>query len=262
MTELSSDYLLRFAGIGRLYGNAGLEKLAASHIMVIGIGGVGSWVAEALARSGIGKITLVDLDDICISNTNRQVHTLASTTGKMKVDVMAERLRGINPEITVNCIHDFIVKSNAESMVREVNPDIVIDAIDSVLAKVALLNFCQRNKFKVITIGSAGGKSDPRLITSGDLSRTVSDPLLAVVRRDLRRVHKFSRNPKRRFMIEAIYSTEQMVYPDGEGGVCQSKEGLDGSKLDCSGGFGAISMVTATFGMVAASRCVEKLLLK
>jgi tRNA A37 threonylcarbamoyladenosine dehydratase len=260
MSTLSDPYRQRFGGIARLYGEPALEQLAAAHFVVIGIGGVGTWVAEALARSGVGTLTLIDLDDICITNTNRQVHTLQSVIGKPKTAVMAARLRDINPEVVVHEVEDFIDPDNTADLLDPACHQLVIDAADTANAKSSVIAFCKRNKIPVVTVGSAGGKRDPRQIVSADLTRTNNDPLLAKVRNQLRRLHNFSRNTKRRFSVEAIYSEEQMVYPAADGGTCQSKNFQGGVKLDCSGGFGAASMVTATFGMVAASRAIERYL--
>ncbi len=260
--QLPADYQQRFGGVARLYGEGNLLRLATSCFLVAGIGGVGSWTAEALARSGVGNIVLLDLDDICITNTNRQIHTVHDTIGQEKTQVMADRLRTINPGINVDCVNDFLDEENPASLIGE-HVNCVIDAIDNAQAKAALIAYCKRRKLPLITVGSAGGKLDPRQLTSGDLSKTVNDPLLAKVRNILRRDYRFSRNPKRRFSIEAVYSTEQMTYPAGDGSVCQQKpDNMDGVKLDCSGGFGAISMVTATAGFIAASRAIERFLQK
>lgn len=259
-TTLSEPYRQRFGGIARLYGETGLAHLHSAHFAVIGIGGVGTWVAESLARSGVGRLTLIDMDDICITNINRQSHALQSTIGQQKIEVMAARLRDINPEIQIHCVDDFLDQDNL-ALYLTAELDGVIDAIDAAYVKAALIHHCKRRKIPVVSVGSAGGKKDPRLITSGDLSKTTHDPLLAKTRNALRRLHGFSRNPKRVFSVEAVYSTEQMTYPSGDGGTCQSKSGLgDSVRLDCSGGFGAITMVTATFGMVAASRALDKYL--
>ena len=260
-----SDYLLRFAGIGRLYGTAALTRFAHAHVCVIGIGGVGSWAAEALARSGIGKITLIDLDDVCISNINRQLHALTQTVGQDKIAVMAQRIKDINPDCEVTLIEDFISADNVRQLITG-QFDYVVDAIDSIKAKVALLAHCKRNKIKVISTGGAGGQTDPTQIQIADLTQTINDPLLAKVRNSLRRDYNYSRNPKRRFGIECVYSTEQLVYPQADGTVCQQKtaqiddEGNTSSmRLDCSGGFGAVTVVTASFGMAAAARVLKKL---
>lgn len=250
----------RFGGIARLYGEAQLTTLKQSHVCVIGIGGVGSWSAEALARSGVGQITLIDLDDICTTNTNRQIHALTSTVGEAKVDVMGQRIQTISPECQVNAIEDFVTQETVSAYLSD-SIDVVIDATDSVKAKAAIIAHCKRNKIKVITVGGAGGQIDPRLITSGDLAKTIQDPLSAKVRSELRRFHNFSKNTKRRFGVECIYSTEQLRYPQPDGSVAMNKSIGDGStRLDCSSGFGACTMVTATFGMVASARAIDKLL--
>ena len=176
----------RFAGIGRLYGTDALARLAASHVVVVGIGGVGSWVAEALARTGIGRISLIDLDEVCVSNVNRQLHALDGQVGRPKVEVMAERLRAISPECDVRPVMDFVTPSNLAELITD-DIDCVVDCIDSVNAKVALIAWCRRRKIPVITTGGAGGQIDPTQITVADLSKTVNDPLAAKARSLLRR---------------------------------------------------------------------------
>lgn len=254
-----SDFQQRFGGIARLYGQKALAHFAQSHLCVIGIGGVGAWVAEALARSGIGQITLIDMDDICTTNTNRQIHALTDTVGQQKIDVMASRIKSINPDCQVNCIDDFISKENLFEHLGQ-GFDYVIDAIDSVRAKAALIAFCKRNKLPIITIGGAGGQVDPTQIQLGDLAKTIQDPLAAKVRSDLRRFYNFTKNPKRKFAVDCVYSTEQLIYPDLSGGVCHAKAQSDGNmKMDCSSGFGAATHVTASFAFVAVSRVLKKL---
>ena len=259
---LTEQYLQRFAGIGRLYGTDALNTFARSHCVVIGVGGVGSWAAEALARSGVGRLTLIDLDDICVTNSNRQLHTLVSTIGQSKCGVMAERLRGINPELQLQVIEDFVTPENVAELLPE-DAHCVLDCIDSAFVKAALIGHCKRRKQPIITAGSSGGKTDPRQIISGDLAKTTNDPLLAKTRNNLRRLYHFSRNPKRNFSVEAVYSTEQLKFPTPEGGVCETKAALGESvKLDCSGGLGAITMVTASFGLTMASRALERIIVK
>ncbi|HSG51179.1 MAG TPA: tRNA cyclic N6-threonylcarbamoyladenosine(37) synthase TcdA [Rheinheimera sp.] len=260
-----SDYQLRFAGIARLYGVAALARFQQAHVCVVGVGGVGSWAAEALARSGIGKITLIDLDDVCISNINRQLHALTDTVGQDKVAVMAQRIKSINPECEVVQVEDFIALDNLQSLINK-DMDYVVDAIDSIKAKVALLAHCKRNKIKVICTGGAGGQTDPTQIQIADMTQTINDPLLAKVRNSLRRDYNYSRNPKRRFGIDCVYSTEQLVYPQPDGSVCQQKTTqVDAAgeptsmRLDCSGGFGAVTVVTASFGLAAVSKVLKKL---
>jgi len=260
MSELTTAYQQRFGGIARLYGQKAPPLLHNAHFAVVGIGGVGTWVAEALARTGVGTLTLIDMDDVCITNTNRQAHALQSTIGQSKTGTMAARLRDINPEIVVHEIVQFINIDNVRELVTT-QFNMVIDASDTAAAKSAIIANCRRNKIGIITVGSAGGKTDPRKIISGDLSRTTADPLLSKVRQQLRRFYNFPTNATRRFAVEAVYSEESMRYPQPDGSVC-ARKGLmeDGVKLDCSGGFGSSTMVTASFGMVAAARAVEKYL--
>lgn len=257
-----SEYQLRFGGIERLYGTKGAAILQQSCICVIGIGGVGSWAAEALARNGVGSITLIDLDDICTTNINRQIHALNSTIGQSKVDVMAERIKQINPDCDVNVVEDFITEDNLKKLITS-HCDYVIDAIDSVGMKTLLIAHCKRNKIPLITIGGAGGQKDPSKIQISDLSQTYQDPLLAKVRNQLRRNFNFSRNVKRRFSIDAVFSTEQLVYPKADGSVCHAKQHQEGGmRLDCTSGFGATTHVTATFAFFAVGRAIDKLLRK
>ncbi|MGE8498425.1 MAG: tRNA cyclic N6-threonylcarbamoyladenosine(37) synthase TcdA [Pseudomonas sp.] len=249
----------RFSGVARLYGREGAERLAAAHVAVVGIGGVGSWAAEALARSGVGEISLFDLDDVCITNTNRQVHAIDGAVGKAKVDVMADRLRAINPGCVVHAVADFVTRDTMAQYITE-ELDAVIDCIDSVAAKAALISWCKRRKIQIISTGGAGGQVDPTQVQVADLNKTFNDPLAAKVRSTLRRDYGFSRTPGRNYSVPCVYSTEQLRYPKPDGTVCQYKGFVgEGVKLDCAGGFGAVMMVTATFGMVAAARIVDKL---
>lgn len=266
-----SDYSLRFGGIARLYGLHGAKILQNSHFCVIGIGGVGSWAAEALARNGVGRITLIDLDDICITNINRQIHALDNTIGESKVDVMSQRIKQINPQCQVNVIEDFVTVDNLAVLLSN-QYDYVIDAIDSVDIKTRIIAHCKRNKLPIITIGGAGGQVDPSKIAITDLSKTYQDPLLAKVKNQLRREFNFPRADlakisKRKFAIDAVFSTEQLRYPTEVGEVCLAKpEVTDNNntamRLDCSGGFGATTHVTATFAFFAVGRAIDKLLTK
>ncbi len=249
----------RFAGIARLYGRAAAAIFARSHVCVVGIGGVGSWAAEALARSGIGTLTLIDLDDVCVSNSNRQAHAHEGNIGKPKVQAMAARLRAISPACTVHAVEEFVSRDNLRTQVTR-QFDFVIDAIDVAGTKAALIYHCKREKIPVITTGAAGGQLDPTLIRVVDLNRTVNDPLAAKVRSILRRHYGWSRNPKRHYAVPCVYSLEQLRYPTVDGGVSCEKSWEDGPRrLDCEGGFGAAMTVTATFGLVAVSRVLEKL---
>lgn len=255
-----TDFDFRFGGLQRLYGKEMVERFRSAHIAVIGIGGVGSWVAESLARSAIGELTLIDLDDVCTSNINRQICALDTTVGKMKIEVMAERIHQINPAAKVNLINDFITADNVDRLLS-MSMNVVVDAIDSVKPKAALIAHCKRQKIPVIMVGGAGGQKDPTRVQVKDLNRTQQDPLAAKVRSELRRFYNFSRNPKRRYGVECVHSEEQLTYPMPDGTVCQTKSFTDGStRLDCASGFGATSTVTATFGLVAAARALEKLM--
>lgn len=253
------DFHFRFGGIERLYGRRALERFRHAHIAIVGLGGVGSWAAEALARSGIGTLTLIDMDDICVSNTNRQLHALAGQYGRTKTDAMAERLRGINPEADIRVHFGFLNTKNVSELITQEMSG-VVDAIDSVKAKASLIAHCQRQKIPLVCAGGAGGQADPTQIRVSDLSKTTQDPLLAKVRNLLRREYGFSRNPRRRFGIEAVYSLEQLTYPAGDGEVCLQKPATEGPvRLDCASGFGAASPVTASFGFFAAARLLARL---
>lgn len=255
---MSSDFDNRFGGTRRLYGDAVVERFRETHICVIGIGGVGSWVAEALARTAIGRVTLIDLDDICITNTNRQIHALDGNIGRSKIEAMAERMKLINPACEVTEIDDFITRENIPELIID-EFDYVIDAIDSVKEKAALIAHCSYRKIPVITVGGAGGQTDPTKIDICDLAKTNHDPLAAKVRSFLRRHYRFSKSG-RRFAVDCVYSTEQLVYPQPDGSVCSQKSVTDGNtRLDCAGGFGASTCVTASFGFAAVARVLEKL---
>jgi len=257
----TDSYDTRFAGIQRLYGDAGYQLLSQWHICVIGIGGVGTWSVEALARSGIGQITMIDYDEVALSNVNRQLHTLTSTVDQKKTSVMAERIQQINPDCKVNIIDDFINMDNLSDYIDR-GYDYVIDAIDSIKFKAAIIYHCKRNKIPVVTTGGAGGLTDPTMIKVADLSKTYNDPLAAKVRSKLRESHNYSRNTKRNFGVECVFSSQQPVYPKEDGTVSHEKPGIHGVSLDCRFGYGAITVVTATFGFVAASRVIQKLMKK
>lgn len=248
----------RFSGIERLYGQQAAQFFIKAHFCVIGIGGVGSWAAEALARTGIGQITLIDMDDVCVTNTNRQIHALQHTVGEQKIEAMAARIRQINPHCQVNCIDDFITPDN---LAEYLNPsfDYVIDAIDSVRPKAALLAYCRRNKIPVITTGGAGGQIDPTQISVDDLAKTIQDPLAAKLRERLKSDFKLVKNSKGKLGIDCVFSTEALVYPQADGSVCASRSTAEGVKrMDCTSGFGAVTMVTASFGFVAVSHALKK----
>ena len=250
----------RFSGLSRLYSTEGVTKLMNAKVAVVGIGGVGSWTAEALARSAVGNITLIDLDDIASTNINRQLHALESTLEKSKVEVMKARMLDINPDCHIDAIEDFLTTETLSTYLST-EFDVVIDAVDSVKAKAAMIAYCKRNKIKIITVGGAGGQIDPLLVNCNDLAKTIQDPLAAKLRSELRRLYHFSKNPKRNFGVECVYSSEQLRYPQADGSVSFQKTQQQGSgKMDCSTGFGAFVGVTATFGLVAASRAIKHIL--
>lgn len=249
------NYEQRFGGIGRLYTAEGLAKLRQAHICVIGIGGVGSWAVEALARSGIGKITMIDMDDICVTNINRQIHAMSGTIAQLKTEAMQERIAKINPECEVEIIDDFLTPENIPYYLNR-GYDYVIDAIDSVRVKAALIAYCKRNKIKIITTGGAGGQTDPTQIQIADLSKTIQDPLASKVRSLLRKEYHFSQNPKRKFGIDCVFSTQPLIFPK-MGENCEIS-----ATMNCANGFGAVTMITATFGFFAVSRVIDKLLQK
>lgn len=252
MTRID-NYEQRFGGIGRLYTPEGLAKLRQAHICVIGIGGVGSWAVEALARSGIGKITMIDMDDICVTNINRQIHAMTGTVAQLKTEAMKERIERINPECVVEIIDDFITSENIPEYLNR-GYDYVIDAIDSVKTKAALIAYCKRNKIRMITTGGAGGQTDPTQIQITDLSKTIQDPLASKVRSLLRKEYNFSQNPKRKFGIDCVFSTQPLIFPK-MGEWCEVS-----ATMNCANGFGAVTTVTATFGFFAVSRVIDKLL--
>jgi len=262
MTTLSDAWLQRFGGTARLYGQSALQLFAGAHICVVGIGGVGSWAAEALARTGIGAITLIDMDDVCVTNTNRQIHALKSTVGQAKTEVMAERILAINPECKVTCVDDFITAENTAELMSG-GFTYVIDAIDSVRPKAALLAWCRRNKIPLVTTGGAGGQIDPTQIQVADLAKTIQDPLAAKLRERLKSDFKIEKNSKGKLGIDCVFSTEALMYPQPDGSVCASRSTAEGPKrMDCASGFGAATMVTATFGFVAVSHVLKKMMAK
>lgn len=262
MTSLSDAWLQRFGGTARLYGQPALHLFADAHICVVGIGGVGSWAAEALARTGIGAITLIDMDDVCTTNTNRQIHAMKGTVGQAKTAVMAERILAINPECKVTCIDDFITADNTAELMSA-GFSYVIDAIDSVRPKAALLAWCRRNKIPLVTTGGAGGQIDPTQIQVADLAKTIQDPLAAKLRERLKHDFNIVKNSKGKLGIDCVFSTEALMYPQPDGSVCASRSTAEGPKrMDCASGFGAATMVTATFGFVAVSHVLKKMMAK
>jgi tRNA A37 threonylcarbamoyladenosine dehydratase len=250
------DNARRFGGIARLYGEAALARFSTAHVCVVGIGGVGSWVVEALARSAIGRLTLIDLDMVAESNVNRQLPALSGAFGKAKVAAMAERIAGINPDCEVNTVEDFVTPDNVATLLAS-RFDYVVDAIDQVRTKAAMIAHCRQTNIPIITAGSAGGQIDPGRIVIGDLANTIQDPLLSKVRSLLRKTYGFPRDPKKKFGIPAVYSTEPLRYPASPL-ACASEASPVAPSLNCAG-FGSSVCITAPFGFFAAGEVLKYL---
>jgi tRNA threonylcarbamoyladenosine dehydratase len=242
----------RFGGVARLYGEPAAACFRASHVVVVGIGGVGSWTAEALARSAIGELTLVDLDHIAESNVNRQIHALEDAFGQSKVVAMAQRIAAINPLCVVHAADEFASADNAARLVS--GADVVVDCIDQVRAKVALIVAARVAAVPVVSCGAAGGRSDPTRVRCGDLGLLVGDPLLSKVRYRLRREHGFpaASVARPRFGVTGVYSDEPLRRP-------HEAETRLAAGLACAG-YGSSVAVTATMGFVAAAQALEILI--
>jgi len=245
------DFNRRFGGVERLYGKKALDLFQKAHVCVIGIGGVGSWAAEALARNAIGQLTLIDLDHIAESNINRQIHALSHTLGKSKVLAMRERILEINPLCQVHIVDDFISNENVAKLIKK-NFDVVIDAIDQAGIKTSLALHALNEKIPLVMTGGAGGRIDPSLIKIADLSLTHGDRLTAKIRHDVKKALQLKESQK--VGIDVIFTDEVMKKPEE---ACEVDESLTG--LHC-GGYGSSVMVTATFGFMAASVALKKLL--
>ena len=251
----SADLERRFGGLARLYGAEGAEKIRAAHVVVVGIGGVGSWAAEALARSGVSRLTLIDLDHIAESNINRKIHALGSTLGQSKVQAMRERILDINPDCQVTCIEEFVDTENWPGVAQLdaiTNASLsVLDACDQVKAKSAIANWALQNKVNFITVGAAGGKRHAHKVDVDDLALTTHDPLLAQLRYRLRKAHGAARQGK--IGVNCVFSRESMAQH-----APSSHEAQTDSSLNCHG-YGSVVSVTATFGICAAGWLLEKI---
>jgi tRNA threonylcarbamoyladenosine dehydratase len=235
----------RFGGVARLYGEEGLKAFEQAHVLVAGLGGVGSWAAEALARSAVAEMTLVDFDHIAESNVNRQLHAVEGAFGQSKVNAMAERLLSINPNLKINIIDDFLTSDNLDEHLAKHAANalfVVLDATDDVKMKIALANYCKKN-IPLIICGGAGGKLDPSRISACDLSKTTQDPLLSKIRYTLRKEYGFSSDPKKKLGLTAVYSDEP-------------RQGVASGGLACSG-YGSGVTVTASFGFIAAAEVLK-----
>ncbi|MCP1637346.1 tRNA A37 threonylcarbamoyladenosine dehydratase [Kerstersia gyiorum] len=272
-----ADPARRFGGLDRLYGPGALARLQASHVLVAGIGGVGSWAAEALARSGIGALTLVDLDHVAESNVNRQVHALSSSLGQSKIEAMADRIRGINPACRLTLVDDFVEPGNVAALLAT-HPDAVLDCTDQVAAKIAMALESRRLGLHFLMCGGAGGKTDPLALRAGDLSRANHDALLAKIRNKLRREHCYPRAavvagkaPRRipNMGVQVLWLEQQAVLPSAwmqaDGLACEVAPAAGAETapqgLSCAG-YGSAVMVTAAMGMAASSQLVQRLLAK
>jgi tRNA A37 threonylcarbamoyladenosine dehydratase len=274
MTEHSDDrarcdYTDRFSGIGRLLGRDALHRFHTAKIAVVGVGGVGTWAAEALSRSGVGSITLIDLDDICLTNVNRQLHALDGEIGRSKVKVMAERMRKIFPDGEVHEVEAFLTRTNVAELVpapavdREQSYDVVIDAIDDVGHKCVLIDHCRRHGIPLVVAGGAGGKQDPTKVRCGDLAHVTHDRLLKKVRRTLRQDFGYPEDEASRRLplgVDAIFSAEDAVFPWADGSVRDSAEPTGDSpvRINCESGFGTASFVTGAFGFAAAAAALRR----
>jgi tRNA A37 threonylcarbamoyladenosine dehydratase len=246
---MTTDSDSRFGGIQRLYSAEGLERLRRARVCVVGLGGVGSWAAEALARSALGHLTLVDLDDICASNINRQLHALEGVVGQPKVTIMAARIRAINPSCDARAVQKFFTEATAAEILQQ-GFDWVFDAIDHVANKCLLIARCRQKEIPIVSSGGAGGRRNPLEIRLADLAQTTNDPLLQQVRKRLRQEHGFATDPKTPFNVPCVFSRETPVYPPG----CEAGKGLN-----CDSGYGAASFVTGAFGLAAASCIVSSI---
>lgn len=259
MKPLAPAYLDRFGGLARLYGRAALRKLHDAHVAVVGVGGVGSWSVEALARSGLGTLTLIDLDDVCITNTNRQLPAVTQQIGRPKVQVLAERIAEINPDCQVHCRIEFFTANSADSLLAPAY-DFLIDAIDRTPLKALLIARCRDRGTPVLTVGGSGGRRDATRVQCGDLNATGGDVLLRSVRRELRKEHGWPAAENGQLSgVPAIYSSEPQVFPWANGEVCETREPDSNLRMDCASGYGAACFVTGTFGFAAAGEVVRRI---
>lgn len=260
---MPDDFNTRFGGIARLYGQDGLARLRNAHVAVVGLGGVGSWVVEALARSGIGALTLIDLDELCLSNVNRQLPALDGTIGRFKAEALAERVRAIHPGCTVNPRIEFFTEESAQRLLAPPF-NAVVDAIDAVANKCRLIAACRTRALPLIACGGAGGRRDPTAIRLTDLADVTHDRLLSEVRKRLRREHEFPA-PGKKMKVPCVFSAEPLVIPQRDGTVCAAdaapaEEGdPTPRRLNCDWGYGSATFVTGAFGFAAASWVVSQI---
>ena len=256
-----SDYETRFGALGRLYGKAGLARLKAAHVCIVGLGGVGSWAVEAFARSGIGQLTLVDLDEVCLSNMNRQLHALSSTVGTSKAEAPAARVAQIAPECEVVVENCFFTPATAARLLA-VDYDYIVDSIDSTKHKCYLIAEARKRGLRLITCGGAGGCIDPSRVRIDDLARTINDPLLLQVRKRLRRDYGFPGFKRQKFKIDCVYSDELPLFPMEDGTVSCERESDADYRLNCDAGFGSAAFLTGTVGFFLAAEVVRRIALQ
>lgn len=257
---MTEDYAQRFSGIARLYGSAGLARLRAAQVCVIGVGGVGSWTVEALARSGLGALTMIDLDDVCVTNVNRQLPALDGTIGRPKIDVLAERIRLISPSCRVDTRATFFTPATAAELLAP-GFDFVVDATDRLANKCEIIVRSRERGIAVLTCGGAGGRRDGTAVRVCDLAHSTQDELLRQVRRKLRRDFAFPREPGADFGVACVFSPELPLYPWADGTCALDPEPGSSLTLDCATGFGTATFITGAFGFAAAGEVVRRLAL-
>ena len=258
----------RFAGMNRLYGDGATERLAQAHVCVVGVGGVGSWAVEALARCGVGTLTLIDADHVVESNVNRQVQATTDNLGKAKITALRERIAHINPACVVHEVDDFIGEDTLNLIPEQA--DVVLDCADQMKAKLAMIVFCKQRRQALLTCGAAGGKTDATRIVQADLAQSIQDPILAKIRQQLRKMLQSNKtssrtsnpsNPKKapvKMNVPVLYSDEAVRYPSVDDAACATNQAAP-QGLNCAG-FGSSVMVTASFGMAAAQWAVARIL--
>lgn len=250
IADVPADAQRRFGGLNRLYGEVPAQRIRQSHLVVVGIGGVGSWAAEALARSGVGTLTLIDMDHVAESNINRQIHALEPTLGMSKIEAMRSRIALINPACQVHCVDEFVTPENFLQLMPP-HADGLLDACDQISAKLAMAHWARKQRKPFITVGAAGGKRMAHMVEIADLAETTHDPLLAQLRYRLRRQHGAPRDGKK-IGVYCVFSKEAVQPADASCAV-QSDQ-----SLNCHG-YGSSVTVTATFGLCAAGWLMEKI---
>lgn len=258
---MTEDYLARFGGIGRLLGMGAMQRLNAAHVCVIGVGGVGSWIVEALARSGVGALTLVDADDVCTTNVNRQLPALTRDFGRPKVVVLQERVAEISRGCCVTAVQDYYTQANADALLAT-DFAFVVDGVDRMSTKAHIIDRSRARNLPVLTCGAAGGRRDPAQVRVVDLGFAGKDELLRQVRRKLRQGHGWEPGTKkhaRAMGVTCVYSPELPVYPRPDGTCSTEPEPGESLRMDCASGFGAATFVTGCFGFFAAAEIVRRI---